>query len=323
MSEDIATPPPSAHHEGESEEEHRAHVLADFARAGAIAASIKKDAKSLILPGESVLDIAETIEKMITDAGAQCGFPCNISINDIAAHYTPETGDKSQIGEKDIVKIDLGVSLNGCIADTAFTVDLSDEQGKLLEAAHAAVEAGIAGIKPGRTNGSLGALIEHEIRSRGFKPIENLTGHMIEPFNLHAGVSIPNIANSETYIFQEGDVFAVEPFATTGAGHVADQPQVEIFSVVGEGRVRMRSSRELLMKLVQRYFTLPFAERWVAKESKSKLLFSASLKELLSSGCLHPYPVLREAGRGLVSQFEHTVIVEHDGARIITGATEP
>ncbi|MDE1798532.1 MAG: type II methionyl aminopeptidase [Candidatus Micrarchaeota archaeon] len=315
--------PIAVHHDGESEEEHRAHVLADFQRAGAIAAAIKKDAKSLVMPGESVYDIAETIEKMITDAGAQWGFPCNISINDIAAHYTPETGDKSQVGEKDLVKIDFGVGINGCVADTAFSVDLSGEQDKLMEAARAAVEAGIAGIKPGATNGSIGSLIEHEIKSRGFKPIENLTGHMIEPFNLHAGVSIPNISSKESYEFQEGDVFAVEPFATNGAGHVADQPQVEIFSVVGEGRIRMRASRELLLKLVQKYFTLPFAERWVAKEAKSKLLFSASLKELLQSGCLHPYPVLREAGRGLVSQFEHTVIVEHDGAKIITGATDP
>lgn len=319
--DEIQMPAPAAPEE--SEEEQLARMLGDFTKAGKIAASIKKDAKSLVMPGESALDIAETIEKMIMDGGAQPGFPCNISINDIAAHYTPELGDKLLIGEKDLVKIDYGVSMNGCVADTAFSVDLSGEQDKLLEAARAAVEAGIAGIKPGVKNGSIGKLIEHEIRSRGFKPIENLTGHMIEPYNLHAGVEIPNIETHAAYEFEEGDVFACEPFATTGAGRVTDQPQVEIFSVVGEGKLRMRSSRELLIKIVQKHFTLPFAERWLSGMFKSRLMLNAALKELLNSGCVHPYPVLRESGRGLVSQFEHTVIVEHDGARIITGATDP
>lgn len=306
-----------------SDEEARAKMLESFTKAGQIAASIKKDAKHLVNPGESVLDIAETIEKMIIDGGAMPGFPCNVSINDIAAHYTPEVGDTTLIGEKDVVKIDFGAAVAGCVCDTAFTVDLSGEHDKLLEASRSALEAAVAAVKPGATNGQLGSLIEKEIRARGFKPIENLSGHMIMPYTLHAGVNIPNIGNGETYAFEEGDVFAIEPFATSGAGHVADQPQVEIFAVAGEGRLRMRTSRELLVKLVGRFFTLPFAERWLVGEFKSKLVLSASLKELLTTGCLHPYPVLREAGRGLVSQYEHTVIVEHDGARVISGATEP
>lgn len=306
-----------------SEEEQWAEALQHFKKAGDIAASIKKDAKSLVMPGESALDVAETIEKMIFDAGAQPGFPCNISINEVAAHFTPEANDTLLFGEKDVVKLDLGVAVEGCIADTAFSVDLSGEQDKLMDAARAAVEAGVAGIKPGVRNGAVGKLIEHEIRSRGFKPIENLTGHMIQPYTLHAGVEIPNVGSNASYEFEEGDVFAVEPFATTGAGRVVDQPQVEIFAVAGEGKLRMRSSRELLLGLVRRYFTLPFAERWLVAESKSKLLLSAAMRELLQAGCLHPYPVLREADRGLVTQFEHTVIVERDGARVITGATDP
>ncbi len=303
--------------------ENMAKVHAAFTKAGAIAASIKKDAMRLVNPGESALDIAETVEKMTRDADAAPGFPCNISINDVAAHYTPETKDELLIGEKDLVKVDFGVSIGGCVADTAFSVDLSGEQGKLMEASIAALEEAVSLIKPGVTTGTIGAAIEKQIRSRGFKPIENLNSHMIEPFRLHAGVDIPCIANGATYEIQEGEVFAIEPFATPGAGHVVDQPQVEIFSVVGEGRLRMRSSRELLGKLVSRYFTLPFAERWLVSDFKSKLVLSATLKELLNSGCLYPYPVLREANRGLVAQFENTIIVEHDGAKVISGVIQP
>lgn len=305
-------------HEDETEEEHLAHMLESFRKAGKIAGKVAQDSKMLINPGETLTDVAESVEKMIFESGAMPGFPCNISINDTAAHYTPEIGAEAVLGEKDIVKIDLGVVVDGCIGDMAYTVDLSGEQPKLLEASQEALNTAIASIKPGVTNGSIGALIEKEITSRGFKPIENLTGHKIEPFALHAGESIPNTSSNESYVFQEGDVFAIEPFATNGTGRVADSSQVEIFSVQAEGKLRMRASRELLNRLVQRYFTLPFAERWLIADFNSRLMLSAALKELLNSGCLHPYPVLKEVGKGLVGQFEHTVIIEHDGASVIT-----
>lgn len=326
MADDIAVAstedsPPHVHADGEvSEEESFAKMIAAFEKAGKISAKVREDSKMLVNPGESYIDVVETVEKMIFDAGAVPGFPCNISINDTAAHYTPEIGSEGLIGEKDIVKIDLGVSVDGCVGDTAYTIDLSGEQPKLLEAAEEALKAAIASVKPGVPVSEVGGAIEEQIRSRGFKPIENLTGHKIEPFALHAGVSIPNIKSGDSYELQEGDIFAIEPFATTGIGHVADSSQVEIFSVQAEGKLRMRSSRDLLNKLVQRYFTLPFAERWLVRDFNSRLMLSAALKELLNAGCLHPYPVLKEAGKGLVSQFEHTILVEHDGARILTSA---
>ncbi len=303
--------------------EARAKVHGYFRQAGKIAGSIKKDAGGLVNPGESAFDIAETIEKMTRDAGAVPGFPCNISINDVAAHYTPETKDALLIGEKDLVKVDFGVAINGCVADTAFSIDLSGEHGSLLEASHRALEDAVASIKPGVTTGYIGSVIEKQIRSRGFKPIENLSSHMIEPFRLQAGVDVPSFDNGDTYEFAEGDVFAIEPFATTGIGHVADQPQVEIFSVVGEGRLRMKASRDLLNKLVTRYFTLPFAERWLVNDFNSRLTLSAALKELINAGCLYPYPVLREAARGMVAQFENTLIVTHDGCEVISGSIDP
>lgn len=309
-----------SHEHGEmSEQEEHAKVLENFTKAGKIAEAVKKDAKSLVMTGESCLDVAETIEKMIFDAKAVPGFPVNISINDIAAHYTPQIDDKLLFGEKDVVKIDLGVAVDGCVADCAFTVDLSGEQGKLVEASKEALDLAISSIKPGVGNGEIGKIIEEKIHSFGFKPIDNLTGHQLEPFNLHAGPDVPNISMESDYEFCEGDVFAIEPFVTAGQGHVVDQPDIEIFSVIGDGKLRMRSSRELLGKLARQYFTLPFAKRWVAKEAKSKLVLLASLKELVSCECLHPYPVLREAKHATVSQFEHTVIVEHDGAKIIDG----
>ncbi|VVC01827.1 Methionine aminopeptidase [uncultured archaeon] len=292
----------------------------NFAEAGRIAGSVLREVPKLVLPGESFLDIAESLEKMIIDAGGRPAFPANISVNDVAAHFTPELDNKALVGEADVVKIDIGVHIDGCIGDTALTVDLSGEQGKLLEASEEALSAAVSMMKPGMKVGLLGGAIEREITSRGFRPIENLTGHKIEPFSLHAGVEIPNIKSNASYELCEGDVFAVEPFASAGSGRVADTTQVEIFSLQATPKLRMKYSRELLTHIVHNYFSLPFAERWLSGVFKSRLTLSSSLRELLNSGALHPYPVLRDTGRGLVSQREHTVIMEHDSAKVLTSA---
>lgn len=304
--------------EGKMAGEDIAKLQENFKKAGAIAASVIKEVPKLVVPGESVLDIAETLEKMIIDAGAKPAFPANISINDIAAHFTPEAENKMLLGEKDLVKIDIGVHIDGCIGDMAVTVDLSGENGKLLEAAEAALEAAISGMKPGVPVGKIGTLIEREIDSRGFRPIENLTGHKIEPYALHAGVEIPNISSNASYELKEGDVFAVEPFASTGSGRVADTSQIEIFALHSSPKLRGKYARELMAHIAENYFVLPFAERWVSKVFNSRLTLSTALRELLNSGALYPYPVLRDTGRGLVSQKEHTVIIEHDSAKILT-----
>lgn len=311
-------PESHVHTHEELTEEEKAEIRENFIKAGNIAGKILKEVPKLVLPGESYFDVAESLEKMILDAGARPAFPANISINDIAAHFTPEADNSGLIGETDLVKIDIGTHIGGCIGDTAVTVDLSGEHGKMLEASQEALNAAIAMMKPGVKVGDIGAAIEAEITSRGFKPIENLTGHKIEPYILHAGVEIPNIKTSSSYALQEGDIFAVEPFASAGSGRVADTSQVEIFSLQATPKLRMRYSRELLEHIVGNYLSLPFAERWLRNIFNSRITLGTALRELLNSGALYPYPVLRDTGRGLVSQHEHTVLVEHDSVKILT-----
>lgn len=307
-----------SNNEGEPTDEEIAKMRENFEKAGKMTASVLKEVPKLVLPGESLFDIAESLEKMILDTGGKPAFPAGISINDIAAHYTPEAGSEILIGETDLVKIDLGVHFDGCIGDSAVTVDLSGEQGKICEASQEALNAAISSMKPGMKTGEIGAIIEKEITSRGFRPIENLTGHQIAPYRLHAGEEIPNIATTSSYELSEGDYFAIEPFASAGSGRVADTTQVEIFSLQGTPKLRMKYSRELLGHIIHSYFSLPFAERWLSGVFNSRLTLQSSLRELLNSGALHPYPVLRDTGRGNVSQFEHTVLIEHDSAQVIT-----
>lgn len=300
------------------EEEDEEKVRKDWEKAGKVAREISDASRGLVMPGASALDIAESIEKMIAEAGGKPAFPVNISVNDTAAHSTPDLGKEELIGEKDVVKIDLGVHVDGCIGDIAYTIDLSDEQGKLVEASKNALDAAIASMKPGVKVGDVGGIIEEEIRKLGFKPIENLTGHMMRPYMLHAGVEIPNIKTGGGYELQEGDVFAIEPFATDGKGRVKDANEIRIFSLEQPRNVRMRQSRVVMAYIFENYLTLPFAERWLQKKFTSKLLLSTAIKELMNSSVLRTYPILKEVGGGLVSQAELTVVIEKDGARVLT-----
>lgn len=292
--------------------------ISNYRKAGRITAKVLKEAEKLIIPGESLLDIAETIEKMVIDEGAKLAFPLNIGINSIAAHYTPNMDEKETIPEEAVVKIDLGVRVDECIGDSAITIDLSGKNEKLLEASKTALEKAIEAVKPGVKVGEIGGVIESTIKEYGFKPIVNLTGHKIEKGLLHAGVEVPNVKTPDPYEFKEGDVFAIEPFATNGKGYVNDTDEVRIFSFHSPGSVRMRQGRKVLIYILDNYGLLPFAERWLHKEFKSKLIVNATLREMVEKGMLKTYAVLKEAGGGLVSQFEHTVVVNKDGCEVLT-----
>jgi len=281
--------------------------------AARVAAGVRTVAEECVKPGAKLFDIATAIEAEVAKEGGKNAFPVNISINGTAAHYTPCMGDESVVGEKDVVKIDFGVHVEGCIIDQAFTVDFGGEHGKLVEAADAALADGLAVMKAGVSVKEVGAAIQNAITSRGFKPIENLGGHSLEPYILHAGEEIPNTARG-SYVLQEGDAFAIEPFATTGAGRVDEGTYCEIHSLVNPKPVRLPQSRRVLEHILEEYRTLPFAKRWLA-EMLSTSSIELVVNDLVRQGILHSYGVLKEVNNGFVAQSEVTVIVEKGGVK--------
>jgi len=294
-------------------------MIEKYGRAGKIVFEALQLARREAKPGAKLLELADKTENFILSQGARPAFPVNISINDVAAHYTPPFDDASVIGEKDVVKIDAGAHVDGFIGDMAITLDFSGENGKLVEASERALEAALSVMKAGASTSLVGETVENEIKKFGFKPIENLTGHALGEYELHAGIEIPNIKTQHGRELKEGDVLAVEPFASTGAGHVSEGNLVEIFSLAEEAPARLRESRKLLTYAQENYKKLPFAERWLRKSAfPSKLLLHAALRELVLMGALHQYPMLRDSGKGLVSQAELTVLVEKDSVSILT-----
>lgn len=286
-------------------------VFDRYIQAGKGASNILRKGSALIKPDASLAEVATRVEEMIIDAGLLIAFPVNISLNEAAAHDTPSLVDERIFVPGDMVKLDLGVHLDGYIADTAMTVDLGDH-GLLVEASVAARDAAIRKIKPGLPIGELGAIVAGEIGSRGFRPVANLTGHGLDKFMLHMGPNVPNIPGTGGTVLTEGMAIAIEPFATTGTGFVADQKRTEIFNQCLWRPVRMPAARRILSEIEERK-GLPFARRHL-KTPKPDL----ALTRLVREGVLHAYPVLADVPGSFVSQSEHTLIVTSDGCVVTT-----
>jgi methionyl aminopeptidase len=286
-------------------------ILDNYREAGAIAAKILRDGAKEIRIGASYLDIIESIESRVIEEGAALAFPLNLSLNEDAAHDTASPGDPRILSKGDIAKLDLGVHVDGYIADTATTVDLG-VNSLLVEASKQALEAAIDIIRPGVTAGDLGKAVQSTIESRGYRPIANLTGHGLDKYVLHRSPTIPNIGINGGVVLEEGMVFAIEPFATTGSGHVMEKTRKEIYSQISPKPVRIPAGRAILEQIRDRH-GLPFSRRWL-KERKMDL----ALPTLIRSQVLHAYPVLSDIPGSLVSQVEHTIIVTSDGCIVTT-----
>ena len=286
-------------------------VLAYYCDAGRIASAILEKGASMITEGTMVVDVVEEIERMVEEKGAGLAFPLNLSFNEDAAHDTASEDEHRFFSKGDVVKLDLGVHLEGYIADTAVTVDLG-EHGLLLEASKAALEKAIAIVRPGVTSGLLGAAIQQEIEARGFRPITNLTGHGLARYSIHTPPTVPNISFPGGAVLEEGMVFAIEPFASTGSGRVTEKSRAEIFQQTAIKPVRLSSARKVLDSVRNRH-GMPFARRWI---TDGKL--DIALASLINQGIVRSYPVLSDVPGSLVSQHEHTVIVTSDGCIVTT-----
>lgn len=286
-------------------------ILDKYRSAGRILVEVREAAVEKIKEGVSLLEVAEFVENGIREKGAEPAFPCNISRNEEAAHATPSIDDKTVFG-KDLVKIDIGVHIDGYIGDSAVTVDLSGDSEELVRASEAALNEAIKIIRDGVSTVEIGEVIENTIRGHGYKPVVNLSGHGLVRYNSHAPPTIPNVRYEHGVILKENDVVAIEPFATNGAGKVVESGNPEIYSLIKAKPVRLREAKKLLEE-IKNYQGLPFAKRWLPRER-----LDLALRTLKNTGALREYPVLREEEKGLISQAEHTVIVKKDGCEVTT-----
>jgi methionyl aminopeptidase len=285
-------------------------------KAGKITKEALEYAKSIVKPGAKCLEITRKIENFIISKGAKPAFPVNISINNVAAHYTPSYNDNKVVEKNDVIKIDVGACVDGYIGDAAITINLSNDHEKLLLATNEALENAISVIREGVEIRKIEEEIQNTIEKYGFKPISNLGGHEIKKYILHTGLFISNSKTNNTQKLKEGMIIAIEPFATDGVGYVRESDEVQIFSLINPNK-NTRIGREVLNYIKNNYGPLPFAERWIIKKFG---VFKArsSLYDMLKNEIIGEYPVLVEKPGSFVSQFEKTVLVTKDGCEILT-----
>jgi methionyl aminopeptidase len=293
--------------------------LDKFRISGKILRETREEMKSQVRENMPVIDLCEKVEGLIRSKGGKPAFPCNVSINEVAAHYTSPPEDTLTIPEGSTVKVDLGVHVDGYVTDTAFTVSFTSEGRSMANTAELALKTALNNIHGDMTLGKIGSLIESTIKNRGFKPISNLTGHSVGRYLIHAGTSIPNVSQSSMTKVRTGEVYAIEPFVTLpdAVGRVDDSPQATIYRLIKAKSVKTDSAKKLLKHIETNFRTLPFAERWligILPREQHKMAF----KELLSSKSVMSYPVFVEVSKKPVAQAEHTVLMKDYGCEVLT-----
>ncbi len=284
-------------------------ALKNYKKAKSVYESVSLFAKPLVKEGASALEIVEKIEGKIKELGCGIAFPTNISINDHAAHYTPDINDSTKLEDGDIVKIDIGVHSEGYICDSAFTVCINQKTHPLIDAAEKALEESLKVIKPGVRICDVSEVVESVLEGTGFNPIRNLCGHGLDRYVTHADFSIPNGRNKITEEISGGRALAMEVFVTDGVGWVKDSYPVLIFGYLQDKPIRLPEGRKILQAARDDFSSLPFAKRWIGNMGISQLKIDMSLKQLIEAGAIREYPILKEESGGLVAQAETTIII--------------
>ncbi|KAH8099810.1 methionine aminopeptidase 2-like protein [Cristinia sonorae] len=303
-------------------------------RAAEVHRQVRKYARKFIRPGMSMTEIAEGIEDgtraLVEENGLESGvgFPTGVSLNHCAAHYTPNAGDTVVLQQGDVLKVDFGVHVKGRIVDSAFTMTFDPTYDKLLEAVKAATDTGIreAGIdvRLGEIAGAIQETMEsYEVEIGGklipVKAIENLSGHSINPYQIHGGKSVLLVKNDDATKMEEGEYFAIETFGSTGRGRVVEQGDCSHYArIVNAPNVplRLTTAKSLLKSINKNFGTLPFCRRYLDRAGESKYLLA--LNHLVQQGIVQDYPPLCDARGSMTAQFEHTILLRPTRKEVVS-----
>jgi methionyl aminopeptidase len=290
-----------------------------YDRAGRITREVRAVVKSRVKVGMGYLQACELVEKEIKTRGGEPAFPVGIGVNQVTAHYAPGEDEESVFKESDLIKVDFGVHVDGYVADTAVSLTFNPDYDLILEVAERALNVAVATARNETRTGEIGGEIHKEAARFGFKTIQNLTGHTLDRYVVHAGKSIPNVYMPGTPSLRKGDVFAIEPFVTFGkaAGYVVDAPSQTIFSLVARKKTGIADLDAFVARVWEDRKTLPFTTRWYSEGLGAEKV-KAIVTKLVAKRVMRAYPTLVEASGYPVAQFEHTMALDEGGLRILT-----
>ncbi|KAJ3203147.1 Methionine aminopeptidase 2 [Clydaea vesicula] len=296
-------------------------------RAAEVHRQVRHAAVQSIKPGMTMIEICELIENgtrnLIEAEGLERGiaFPTGCSLNHVAAHYTPNAGDKTVLNYGDVMKIDFGTHVNGRIIDSAFTLNFNPECDNLLAAVKDATNTGIRESGIDVRLQDIGGYIQEVMESyevviggktHQVKPIRNLNGHSIGLYQIHAGKTVPIVQRAESGKMEEGEYYAIETFGSTGKGYVHEDGEcshyMKNFEMGDKAIVRMPRAKQLLNTITKNFGTLAFCRRYLDRIGEQKYLLA--LKSLVDAGAVDPHPPLCDIKGSYTAQFEHTFVLK-------------
>ena len=292
------------------------HARDCIRKAGRLSGEARELGRSLVSEGVKLYDVAERMEMHILEHGGKLAFPVNISLNEMAAHFTPNSNDDMVFRSGDLVKLDVGAQVDGYLGDTATTVEVGTRNWQhLIQAAERALQLALEMAQDGVSVCTIGGVVERSIKSGGLRPVVNLSGHEMKRYNLHAGLSIPNYDDGTLIKVKGNMLLAIEPFATNGQGQVTNGRSGNIYRVLRDRQLKDPEADRLFQQIKQEFTTLPFCERWCDRLQPNS---GPVLRTLHRHGVISTYPVLIETKQGMVSQAEHTVLVGNGRGEITT-----
>ncbi|TSK13132.1 Methionine aminopeptidase 2 [Bagarius yarrelli] len=256
-------------------DEAREDMWNDYRQAAEAHRQVRQYVKSWIKPGLSMIDICR---RLIKERGLKAGlaFPTGCSLNNCAAHYTPNAGDPTVLKYDDCAGIDVRLC------------DVGESIQEVMESYE----------------------VELDGKTYQVKPIRNLNGHSIGPYRIHAGKTVPIVKGGEATRMEEGEVYAIETFGSTGKGVVHDDMDCSHYMKnfdVGHVPIRLPRAKHLLNVVNENFGTLAFCRRWLDRLGESKYLMA--LKNLCDLGIIDPYPPLCDAKGSHTAQYEHTILL--------------
>mmetsp|Transcript_9200 Transcript_9200/g.14622 ORF Transcript_9200/g.14622 Transcript_9200/m.14622 type:complete len:521 (+) Transcript_9200:166-1728(+) len=303
-------------------------------RAGECHRQVRKYVQSYVRPGLTMTEICQRLERktheLIAANGLECGwgFPTGCSLNWVAAHYTPNYGDNTVLQYDDVCKLDFGVQVGGRIVDCAFTIAFNEKYDPLIEATQEGTNTGIKEAGVDARFSDIGAAIQETIESYEItlngktfpvKPVRNLNGHSIGPYQIHGGKSVPICKNNETTFMEEGEFYAIETFASNGKGYVVEDLDCSHYMKIHDAShvpLRVKSSKALLHAIEQNFGTLAFCRRWLDDLGQTRHLMA--LKNLVDNDLVQPYPPLCDQKGSYVTQMEHTILIRPSCKEVIS-----
>lgn len=308
--------------------------LTKYRQAGDIHKKVRKYIQPLIQPGIKYTTICNLIESKISEEinkispnqlNNGIAFPTGISVNNVAAHFTPSYLDERIIKSDDVIKIDYGVHIDGCIIDSAFTINLNDEYNSILKASNEAVNTIINNIGVDCRFKELSALSEeivesYEYNNSPLKVIDNLAGHNILPWKIHGGKLLHgkptnNLIYDDVKVASD-DIMAIEVFVSNGSGTTildTDYKNYSHYMLKEDKKIPLfqnKKTNDISQLIYNKFKTLAFCPRFIDNVTKKHTNYFHNLQELFANGYLNSYPPLLEKdSKCKVAQFEQTIYI--------------